>query len=63
MGRKYLIKQKTLEKYSNYLMANNQFLDAESYINQIADKEIVNKLSNELNYPSCSRADYRIKIH
>lgn len=42
--------QKTLEKYSNYLMTNDQFLDAESYINQIADKEIVNKLHALYNY-------------
>lgn len=42
--------QKTLEKYSNYLMNNDKFLEAELYINQITDKEIANKLSNESNY-------------
>lgn len=42
--------QETLEKYCDYLIANNQFYDVEFYLNQITDKSIANKLSNESNY-------------
>lgn len=42
--------QETLEKYCEYLIANDQFYDVEFYLNQITDKSIANKLSNESNY-------------
>lgn len=42
--------QNTLEKYSDYLITNNKFYDAEFYLGQIADKEIANNLSNKSNY-------------
>lgn len=50
--------QKTLEKYCDYLIANNQFGDVELYLEQITDKKVADKLSNELKY-QCALDDYR----
>lgn len=42
--------QETLEKYCDYLIANKQFYDVKFYLDQITDKSIANKISNESNY-------------